>query len=275
MIARDRREIQRAHVHKEDEHREQQAEVTDAIHDERLLACHGIRGVAEPEPDQQVRCEAHAFPADEQHWQVRAHHQHQHEADEQVQVGEVPCEARVVSHVANAVDVNQRAHAGDDQHHQHAELINVERPLDMERACAHPLAKRRCDGVPGAGDLRGEPDAHREREHHDADANRAHHTAARGWCGTVSSAAPGRQQREQAVHHEADERQQRDEPDDLRSGRGRKHAWGVARRRLASKESDTAQIDRAIMPEHTDDDREPDRRFSSSHGHHEQHEDLP
>ena len=73
---------------------EDEAEVADAVDDERLLAGVGRRLLLEPEADQQVRAEADALPADEHHQEVGAEHEHEHERREQVQVREV---ARVLA----------------------------------------------------------------------------------------------------------------------------------------------------------------------------------
>ena len=85
-----------------------------------FLPAAGLLRVLEPEADQQVRGQADALPADEQHQQRAAEHQQQHEEQEQVQVGEEARVALVVVHVAGRVDVDQRADAGDDQRHHRA-----------------------------------------------------------------------------------------------------------------------------------------------------------
>ena len=64
---------------------------------EGLLARVGRRFLQEPEADQQVAAQAHAFPADEHHDQVRGQHQRQHEEHEEIQVAE---EAAVAAFVA-------------------------------------------------------------------------------------------------------------------------------------------------------------------------------
>ena len=45
----------------------EEAEVADAVDDERLLARVGVRLLAEPEADEQIRTEPDAFPPDEEH----------------------------------------------------------------------------------------------------------------------------------------------------------------------------------------------------------------
>ena len=70
MCGEDLGEVERAEVGDEEEHREQEAEVADAVDDEGLLAGVGGGGLREPEADQQVRGEADALPADEEQQEV-------------------------------------------------------------------------------------------------------------------------------------------------------------------------------------------------------------
>ena len=76
-----------------------------------------------PETDQQVTREPDAFPADVQQQVVVGEHQHQHRGDEQVQVAEELASIRVVGHVAERIDVDQRADDGDQQDEDHRQLI--------------------------------------------------------------------------------------------------------------------------------------------------------
>ena len=50
----------------------------------------------------------------------RPKHQHQHEKQEQIQIGEVAAVTFVALHVADRIDVDQRADAGDNQRHHRA-----------------------------------------------------------------------------------------------------------------------------------------------------------
>ena len=111
----DRRVVERAERGEGQEHRDHEAPVTDAVGDEGLLAGRGVGVVGEPERDEEVRAGAHALPAEEGDEQVVAQHQHQHREDEQVQVDEELRELRVAVHVADRVQVDQRADAGDEQ----------------------------------------------------------------------------------------------------------------------------------------------------------------
>ena len=99
--------------------RQREADVTDAVDDERLLGGGRGRRLVRPEPDQQVRRQADALPADVEAEVVVGEHQQEHRRDEQVQVGEESPALGIVGHVADGVDVDQRADAGDQQDETH------------------------------------------------------------------------------------------------------------------------------------------------------------
>ena len=143
----DARPVERAGVRREQEHRAEQAEVADAVGDERLLAGRGVGELVVPEADEQVRAEADALPPDEQHREVVRQDERQHREDEEVQVREEPGEARVVRHVGGRVEVDEEADAGDDQHHHADERVDAEADVDGDaRAVAaggvHPAPRR-------------------------------------------------------------------------------------------------------------------------------------
>src|SRR3989449_10608976 len=81
---------------------DQEADVPDPGHEERLLARVGVDPLIEPEADDQGRAEPHALPADEPDRQARPEHQDQHEEDEEVEVREVARAPGVLSQVAHA-----------------------------------------------------------------------------------------------------------------------------------------------------------------------------
>jgi hypothetical protein len=120
-------------VREEQEHRDQKAEVADAVDDERLLSGVGVGLVAEPEPDEQVRAEPHAFPSHEQHGIAGPQHEDEHEEDEEVEVREVPRITRILPHVAHAEHVDQRTDSGDHQRHHHRSW-SLQRGIDVQVA---------------------------------------------------------------------------------------------------------------------------------------------
>src|SRR5205823_2944985 len=116
----------------------EESEISDAVDDESLLSGVGVDLVVEPESNQKIGAEADSLPANEQDRIVRAEHQHQHEEDKQVEVREEPRVAWVVTHVADAEDMDQCADTGDDEYHHHRQLIELDRGIDLQVASRHP-----------------------------------------------------------------------------------------------------------------------------------------
>ena len=103
---------------------EQEPGVTDAVVDERLLARRGGRLALEPEGDQPVGADAHALPAHEREQQVVRQHQEEHGEHEEVQVDEELRVVPVALHVADGVQVDERADAGDEHAHRHRQRVD-------------------------------------------------------------------------------------------------------------------------------------------------------
>ncbi len=82
-----------------------------------------------PEADQQVTCEPHAFPAEEQLHEVGRSHQGQHREGEQRQIGEEPGLAAIFGHVAPRVDVDERRDGVDHHQHDHRQGVDADRPV--------------------------------------------------------------------------------------------------------------------------------------------------
>ena len=173
-LRRDLLEVERAEVREDQQRAEDEREVADAVDDEGLLAGVGGRLLLVPEADQQVGAEADAFPAHEEHREVRPQHQHQHERGEQVQVREVPRVFAVglLVHVRGRVDVNQRADAGDDENHHGRQRVDAERGADVQVARRDPREHGLFDRVirrpahrQHGGHRDGEGGQHREAGH--------------------------------------------------------------------------------------------------------------
>ncbi|KAG0751772.1 hypothetical protein G6F24_014042 [Rhizopus arrhizus] len=75
--------VHRAGVREQQADAQHEAEVADAVDQERLHVGEDGRRAGVPETDQQVRDQAHRFPAEEQLQEVVAHHQHQHREGKQ------------------------------------------------------------------------------------------------------------------------------------------------------------------------------------------------
>src|SRR5918912_1158168 len=89
------------------ENAEDEAEVADAVDDERLLAGVGGLVLVVVEADEEVRAEADALPADEHDEVVRAENEQQHHEHEEIEVREEARIPRLVAHVAGGVDVDE------------------------------------------------------------------------------------------------------------------------------------------------------------------------
>ena len=104
-----------------------------------FLPAEALASLREPERDQEVGAGADALPAEEGDEHVAAQHQHQHREDEQVQVHEELRELRVAVHVADRVQVDQRADAGDEQRHRDRQRVDQEPDAHVEAADVDPV----------------------------------------------------------------------------------------------------------------------------------------
>ena len=133
-----RAEVERAEREEHEEDAENEAPVADAVDDERLLARVRRALLLVPVADEEVRAETDALPADEHDQEVAPQNEGEHEEAEEVQVAEEARYAapRLVLDVADRVDVDQEADAGDDEQHHRRQRIERERPVHAERADA-------------------------------------------------------------------------------------------------------------------------------------------
>ena len=84
---------------KEQEHTQKEAVVADPVDDEGLLPRVGRAVLLVPEADEQVRAEAHTFPAHEHEEQVVRGHQGEHHEDEEVEIGEIAGKPLILVHI--------------------------------------------------------------------------------------------------------------------------------------------------------------------------------
>ena len=115
-----------------------------------FLPALAAESLQEEEADEQVGGETDALPADEHEQVVVGQHQGQHEEHEEVEVGEEAVVAALVLHVSHGIDVDEEADAGDDQHHDHREMVEVDAEVDGERRRRESRCRRVLEGV-GAG----------------------------------------------------------------------------------------------------------------------------
>ena len=79
----------------QDDDADQQADVADAVGEERLEGGVGVRLLLPPVADEHERAEAHQLPADEHLERVLGEHEEQHRRGEQAEEGEEVREAAV------------------------------------------------------------------------------------------------------------------------------------------------------------------------------------
>ena len=144
-------EVQRADRGPDGHDAQREAEVADAVDQERLLGGQGRAALAVPEADEQVARQAHQLPGREQQQVVRRQHQQQHAEHEEVEVGEEAPPAGVVGHVADGVDVDQHADRGDHDQHHRGQVVEEQLKGMLEVARRDPLVEREVDGLVAEG----------------------------------------------------------------------------------------------------------------------------
>ncbi len=138
-IGRDVHEVERAELMEDEDHPQDQPRVADPVHHEGLHAGGRGRVLLVPEPDEQVGAEPHPLPSHEEEGKAAAQDEQQHEEREQVQVGEEAGTVVVVGHVAQRVDVDERADARHHQDHDRGKRIEEQAQGDAEAARLDPL----------------------------------------------------------------------------------------------------------------------------------------
>ncbi|KAF0242187.1 MAG: hypothetical protein FD180_4058 [Planctomycetota bacterium] len=117
----------------QDEDAEEHPDIADAVGEERLLLRVGGGLLLEPEPDQQVAREADQLPEHVQREQVVAEDQPEHGEREDREIGEKSRVARVVRHVPDREDVNERRNERDDHEHDHRDVVDQHPHRNPER----------------------------------------------------------------------------------------------------------------------------------------------
>jgi hypothetical protein len=120
------------------ENSEREAEIADAIDQERLDRRRVRLRLLVPEADQQITRETHALPAEEQLHEVVRRHQHQHGEGEEREIGEETRLVRVFFHVSDGINVHERRHVRHDDKHHRDQRIDAQRPVDLQAARRDP-----------------------------------------------------------------------------------------------------------------------------------------
>ena len=154
---------------KKPEDAEQEAEVTDAVDDERLDGGRVRRRLLEPEANEQIGGDADALPAEEHLHQIVRRHERQHGEGEEGQVGEEARPVRIVAHVADRVDMHQGRDGVDDDQHDGGQRVDADRPVDRQRARMNERQHRHLDDARAAkADLQEHAPGQKHRRDHQA-----------------------------------------------------------------------------------------------------------
>ena len=143
----DGREV-RDHCH----HGDEQAHIAHSVHDEGLLCSNRIGGNVVPETDEEVRGQAHAFPADEETRVGVRQNQDEHRGDEEVEVGEEATTIRVVLHVRDRVDVDERPNEGDQHDEGHRQRVEHQSEVNGEVSRGNPREQGKRDSLSLSGE---------------------------------------------------------------------------------------------------------------------------
>ena len=113
-IIKDDVELDAVGQHVETEDTECETKVTNAVHNESFHRSSVCRRFFVVETDQQVGCDAHAFPAKEHLNEVVRGNQHEHGEGKERQIGKEPClivfvmtPVFVMRHVAHGIEVHE------------------------------------------------------------------------------------------------------------------------------------------------------------------------
>ena len=182
------------------EQRDEKSKVANAIDDECLFAGGGSGILSKPEPDQQIRSQAHALPADEHQQIIAGQNQSQHEEHKQIQIAEEAVEPALLPHVADRINVDKKANAADHQQHNDGEMIEIKRKVCLKAAYANPGSERFKVGRSQRNCLRDDPQCHGKRRAAESERHRG-------------DGAPGKSLPQQPIDGSADQGQQRNQPE--------------------------------------------------------------
>ena len=187
--------VQHPQVEEDQKSREDHADVADGVHHEGLATGKHGRGSLEPEADQQVGAEADTRPTNDQPDEIPGQDEQQHRKHEEIHVGEESRVTRVFPHVADRVDMDHEADAGDYEDHQGGERVHIQVEGDVEITTLPPDEIRLIQGLRACQQLDQDGKRQDEPETYAAGADPAHDLA-------------GQQAAEQRIDQETGKRRQ-------------------------------------------------------------------
>src|SRR5439155_3513202 len=243
-------EVQHAQVQEDQESGEDHADVADGIHHERFATGKHRRRSLVPEADQQVGAESDTGPTNDQPDQIAGQNEQQHRKHEEIHVGEESRVTGVFPHVADRVDMNHEADAGDHEDHQGGERVHIEVEGNVEIATLPPDEIRLIQGLCACQQLDQDGKRQDEPETYAAGADPAHYL-------------PGQQAAEQRIDQETGERRQENQR------RQRIHG------RLLLHQIESVDIHLPAGSVDLHDDRNADHHLGRSDGDHQESKDNP
>src|SRR5580700_1128821 len=130
---RDFSEAQRSEIPRDGKHPQQKSSVADAVHDERFVGCGAGAGTMEIESNQQIRAQAHAFPAYEHQHVIVREDEREHGKHEEVEVSEETVIPALVRHVAGRINVDESANTSYEQEPNAGKRIEQKTCVGLER----------------------------------------------------------------------------------------------------------------------------------------------
>ena len=139
-------EVEGARHDAEEEDADEEAQIAEAGHDEGLLRRRRGLWLLVPEAYEEVGAQAHELPGHVQQDEVVGQHEDEHGESEKREVREEAPEARVVAHVAQAVDLHEEADAGHDHRHEGGERVDQNPDGDRDPPGVEPgdVGRDRC-----------------------------------------------------------------------------------------------------------------------------------
>ena len=88
--------------------------------------------IFKPEANKEVRAKANALPSEEEEEEVISHNEDEHGKAKKIDISKEEMESGVTFHIADRVDVDQKADSGNNIDHNGGERIDDEVKRDLE-----------------------------------------------------------------------------------------------------------------------------------------------
>ena len=207
-----RQKIERAEMNLQQQDAQEQAEVTDARRDERLLRRLARRHALVVEANQEIRAEPDAFPEYVELQEVRGQYEPEHRRDEERDEREESSHSGIALHIADGINLDEEGNRRDDEEHHRRDGIDEDAHLQDEIADHHPCKLRHMRRL----------NRDRRRQYRSDDTARKREAGSDGRdCNRRRKARQGAQK---ACGDEGKPRQERNEPSVTQGERGKHHA---------------------------------------------------